>query len=295
MTQRVAALAKINLALHVGALRPDGYHPVDTLCVFAPGGDTLEIVGPAEAFSLEVIGPEGRGLDTGVSNLILRAAQLLVERTPFQPVRFRLTKQVPVASGIGGGTSNGAAALWLLNRSAGRPLSDEGLMRCAEGLGADGPVCLAPLLSAGSYRAEGIGHAVRPGPVLPPLWVCLANPGDAVPTGTVFRRFDAGVLPSPLFLPAMPPRMQLSDVVRFMEASRNDLAGPARSICPAIADLENRMEAAPGCLAARMSGSGATVFGLFASQGAAKRAARRLQPVTSWAISAPLVSGSDRP
>lgn len=290
MTHRVAALAKINLALHVGALRADGYHPVDTLCVFAPAGDVLEVAAPTEAFSLEVTGPEAISLETGADNLILRAARLLAAQTSLKPVRFRLSKYVPVASGIGGGTSNGAAALWLLNQSAANPLSGRGLMDCARGLGADGPVCLAPYISGGTYRARGIGHEVSSGPALPPLWICLANPGEAVPTGSVFRRFDAGTVPSPLSLPSLPPRMSVGDVVRFMEKSRNDLAGPARVICPAIADLEALMGDVPGCLAARMSGSGATVFGLFASRMAAETAARRLQPLSRWAISAPLIS-----
>ncbi|RFB04326.1 4-(cytidine 5'-diphospho)-2-C-methyl-D-erythritol kinase [Parvularcula marina] len=285
----IQSLAKINLALHVGGVRPDGYHPVDTLCVFASAGDVLSIEEETDEFSLIIDGEEGAGLSPSTDNLVLRAARAFAVAADIRPVRFRLTKNVPVASGIGGGTSNGAAALALLNQRASVPLSVPGLMALSQGLGADGPVCLAPyIMSADSFRARGIGFAVTNGPSLPPLHIALANPRQAVPTGTVFRAFDKAAAPSPFELPETARLASSGDVASFLSGTRNDLAPPARVICPAIAALEAEMSAQPGCLGARMSGSGATVFGLYASASAATRAARRFVAEGHWAVSSPL-------
>ena len=291
---RLKALAKINLALHVGPLRQDGYHPVETLCVFMPAGDGLEVSSPASDFALEITGPEGRGLKASPGNLVLRAAELLARETDVPPCRLRLEKQVPVASGIGGGTSNGAATLYLLNSSSPAPLPPARLMDLSRRLGADGPVCLAPyLFRAESFRAQGIGHEISPGPSLPPVWMCLANPRRAVPTGEVFRRFDNAPAPVPFSL-SRPSRLSDYDsVAAFMTWSRNDLAPAAETLCPEITALVTRMAGRPGCLAARMSGSGATVFGLFTSAAAARRAARACVAEGNWAVSGRLHRGGE--
>lgn len=283
------ALAKINLALHVGPLQPDGYHPVDTLCVFAPAGDRLAITGPASDFSLTIVGNQGTMLSAEPDNLILRAARLYQHANPISPVQFHLEKHVPVASGIGGGTSNGVVALILLNQLAELPLPADKLLSLSEHLGADGPVCLAPhVYGHDSFRARGIGFEVTAGPGLPPLWICLANPLEIVPTGPVFKRFDATPPPMPFDL-SVPARLtSLIELQSFIASSRNDLAAPAEEICSAITNVHEQLSDQPGCIAARMSGSGATVFGLFSSPNAARRAAQSLKAKGHWAVSAPL-------
>lgn len=287
-------LAKINLALHVGGVRADGYHPVDTLCVYAEAGDVLTVGEPAETFSLTISGAESEGLQAGPGNLILRAAEAFAGEAAVSPLHFHLEKNVPVASGIGGGTSNGAAALILLNQRAEVPLSTARLMKLSEGLGADGPACLMPYLArVDSVRAQGIGFNVSEGPVLPPLHVVLVNPREAVPTGGVFRAFDESPVPEPFDLPETFFLRSTGRLAEYLKRTRNDLAPPARAFSPAIAELEGRLAARPGCLFSRMSGSGATVFGVFTSAEAARRSANVLQADGNWAVDAPLHRGGE--
>lgn len=295
MDQRgIAAPAKVNLALHVGAVQSDGYHPIDSLCVFLDAGDRLSLTGPADRFTLSVDGPFGGDLAglPPAQNLILKAAALMAHATGTPPVGFHLHKAVPAASGIGGGTSNGAAAMVLLNNMAPRPLSDRALCQLALGLGADGPVCLAGLLprrQGGTplWRAQGIGERVSPGPVAPPLYLCLANPGIAVPTGAVFARFDASLSPGNLEIDLGPRWHRGQEGDDFVHRHRNDLRAPAVHLVPQIGVVEAAMAARPGCGAARMSGSGATVFGLFADAQAARRAQAWFAGRGDWAVAGP--------
>jgi 4-diphosphocytidyl-2-C-methyl-D-erythritol kinase len=284
---------KINLALHVGPVRADGYHPVDTLCVFMDGHDRLTFRPDATGrFTLEVTGPFADRLGpAGADNLVLRAARPFAARRPAGGT-FDLFKAVPPASGLGGGTGNGAAALHLLNRAQDDPLPEAVLLDMARGLGADGAVCMAHWLHRDRVlRARGIGEHVTRGPRLGPAWLCVANPLVPVPTGAVFAAFDRSDAPGPLAIPARGPGEPLE---MWLATTRNDLAPPARQLVRAIADLEHCMAGQPGCRLARMSGSGASVFGLFSSHRAAERAERRLRSRGNWAISGAVLRGAGR-
>jgi 4-diphosphocytidyl-2-C-methyl-D-erythritol kinase len=280
----ILAPVKINLALHVGPPLPSGYHPVDTLCVFPGFGDVigydpdgdpgLDLGGP---FASELAGSDHR------SNLIWRAFTLL----DIAPVgRFFLSKETPVASGIGAGTSDGVAAMLLLNDVLDLGFRPDQLLRRSLGLGADGPVCMAGQLHAGGLlRARGIGERTEHLRRIEPEAIVLANPRIAVPTGEVFRRFDAAV-PGPLT--STKTRGSLSELVG---SNGNDLQRPAKHLAPQIAELLAAMRAEPGCGAAAMSGSGATCFALHASNTSAERARNRIRARGFWAESAQLLAG----
>ena len=252
------APAKGNLTLHVTGRRADGYHLLDSLVVFPHIGDRLAVT-PAAALSLVVEGPFAAGLAADGANLVLRAARLLA---PDRGAALRLEKRLPLAAGIGGGSADAAAALRLLSRHWGVAMPPTDALLA---LGADLPVCLA----ARSARMTGIGEAVAP-VALPPGWLVLCNPGVPVATGGVFaglaRAENAPMGP-------VPPLADAAALAAFLAAGRNDLEAPARALAPAIGAVLAALAAAPGCLLARMSGSGATCFGLFAGEAAARRAA----------------------
>ena len=263
---RVEAPAKLNLYLHVTGRRPDGYHELDSLVTFAALADTLEIA-PADAFALTVSGPFAPALDDG-ENLAAQAALALAERLGRPAsVRIALRKRIPVAAGLGGGSADAAAVLrglarlWRLGAEHAEVLRETAL-----GLGADVPVCLDSRASC----MAGIGEALSASPPLPPCAVLLVNPGVPVPTGPVFaaRRgpFSAAqrFRESPRDAPAL---------ARMLDTRRNDLEQPACEQVPEIALVLGRLSRAPGCLLARMSGSGGTCFGLFGGEDAAAAAA----------------------
>jgi len=263
------ASAKINLFLHIGAKRPDGFHPVQSLAVFTDMGDALEIEA-ADALSLTVDGPFARGLDGEGDNLVLRAARALGGGG----AKLALTKNLPVASGIGGGSADAAAALRGLAR-----LWDKsaGLAAIGAGLGSDIPVCIA---SAPSFM-EGRGEILRAVETLPRIAMLLVNPGVAMPTRDVFAALkDRSGVETPL------PRGRFSDtadLLRFLETTRNDLEAPAKALQPVIAEVLAAIAALPGALFTRMSGSGATCFGLFADDDCCRRAAEILrQAAPGW-------------
>lgn len=276
---RALAPAKINLALHVVGRRPDGYHSLDSLVVFAAFGDMIEAVAaPPVATPLAIEGPFAAGLAAGSDNLVLRAAMIFAAHYPGAAIPpLRLEKNLPLASGIGGGSADGAATLRLLAALNG--IRDEsGLAACAMKLGADGPMCLA----SRPLRARGIGEALTAWEGLPPFHMVLANPGIGVSTPAVFRRLERP--DNPPLPDALPVFRDAAALAAFLEAeTRNDLAGPARLEAPVIAAVEDRLVASPGCLFARMSGSGATVFGLFPDSESARRAAATLaEQHASW-------------
>lgn len=290
--------AKVNLALHVGAVQPDGYHPVDTICAFVDAGDRLSFrpSKPGDPYTLEVLGPWRRHLggEALQNNLVLRAARAFRASVNARGADapgggFSLYKAVPPASGVGGGTSNGAAALKLLNDASSTPLDANALLKLSEKLGADGPVCTAWHLGQGPLiRARGIGEVISQGPAVAPFALCLANPGHGVPTGAVFKAFDNEPTPTPLTVPqATHPLPTLLTFASQVIGWRNDLACAARRRVPAIEALEDEMRGVPGCLVSRMSGSGATVFGLFSSIHGAERAARRLRGAGLWSVAGP--------
>lgn len=268
-TVSVLAPAKVNLCLHVTGRREDGYHEIDSLVAFAEVGDRLS-VRPDSALSLALEGPEASGVPGGMDNLALRAASLAAEG---QGAAIRLRKLLPAASGIGGGSSDAAAtyrAISMLRRNAEAPFVHDRALperqtRDLLAIGADVPMCLVPR----PWRARGIGDRLEPVD-LPPLPAVLANPRVAVPTAEVFRALDeARNAPLPERLPAF---AGVAATVDFLASCRNDLQPPAIELAPVIAEVLAALEDLPGCRLARMSGSGATCFGLFEEEGAARAA-----------------------
>jgi len=265
------APAKVNLFLHVLGRRADSYHLLDSLVVFADVGDELRAA-QAEGLSLCLEGPFAAGLTRGPDNLVLRAARSLAAEAGIAPRgRLTLRKNLPVASGIGGGSADAAAALRLLCRLWCVAPDAGVLARLAQGLGADVPVCLAGRAS----RMGGIGERLEPAPALPACGIALVNPGVAVATADVFRA-RRGAFSPPAELPARWPDAAV--MAADLAKQRNDLEQPAMALQPVIAAVLAALAATPGCLLARMSGSGATCFGLYASADAAARAAAWLQP-----------------
>jgi 4-diphosphocytidyl-2-C-methyl-D-erythritol kinase len=305
---RAVAPAKVNLYLHVTGRRPDGYHLLDSLAVFPAVGDVLRAA-PAEGLSLTVSGPFGAGLADAADNLVLRAARALAATLPGRAVgaRLELDKHLPVASGIGGGSADAAAALRLLARLWGvetavpelavpelavpelavpelavpelavpeLAVPELALPELGLTLGADVPVCLASVPA----RMAGIGELLGPAPALPACGMVLVNPGVAVATPAVFRARE-GDFSAPAVLPAGwdDAAAMAADLARL----HNDLQPPAIGLCPVIADVLAALAAISGCLLARMSGSGATCFGLFADAAAAEAAARALARPGWW-------------
>lgn len=266
------APAKINLSLHVTGQRGDGLHLLDSLVAFADVGDLLTAE-PARAASLCVVGPMAAGVPVDGRNLILKAAEWMGEKAA-----FTLEKHLPAAAGIGGGSSDAAAALRLLSDLSGRPVPPG-----SEALGADVPVCITPC----STRMRGTGEMLAP-VMLPALPAVLVNPGVEVPTGAVFSALtgkDNAAMPDSL--------PQLPDVVRAAEwlaAQRNDLQAPAITLAPVIGDVLAALKAQPRLCLARMSGSGATCFGLFETQAAAMAAAARIRAASPawWVVATKL-------
>jgi 4-diphosphocytidyl-2-C-methyl-D-erythritol kinase len=260
------APAKVNLCLHVTGRRLDGYHLLDSLVVFADVADRV-FAAPARGLSLVVAGPEGSGLQAEPDNLVLRAARAM----GIEDAALVLDKHLPVASGIGGGSADAAAALRALARLTGLPLpSGQDVLH----LGADVPVCFESRPS----RMAGIGEQVTPLPPLPPMACLLVNPRLPVPTPRVFAALASRENPA---LPELPSRV-LADARTFADwlsaQSRNDLVAPAREVAPILADVQAALEGTADCLLARMSGSGGTHFGLYANLQAAQSAADALRP-----------------
>jgi 4-diphosphocytidyl-2-C-methyl-D-erythritol kinase len=280
-----SAPAKINLCLHITGRRDDGYHLLDSLVVFAGVGDRVTIR-PGKDLTLELVGPEAGGLSAEADNLVLRSARAMGVRQ----ATFQLWKALPVASGIGGGSADAAAALRAISRMSGRPLPAAADLLA---LGADVPVCLG----GQPVRMAGIGEDLTPLPPLPALWLVLANPRVPVPTPQVFaalaRRDNQ---PVPVL-----PVSGLSSAPAFAEwlarETRNDLVAAAATVAPGLATVQRALEDLPGCMLARMSGSGATHFGLFASEAPARAAARSLAAAWPgwWVSPAPVLRGVGGP
>jgi len=263
-----AAPAKINLALHVTGRRADGYHLLDSLVAFTAFGDRIGVEA-ATSDTFFVSGPYASQTPADGSNLAMGARDLLRTLYPDAtklPVNIVLDKQLPVASGIGGGSSDAAAALKALVAHWG--IEDEGWKKKALELGADLPMCLAarPLI------ARGIGEELEPLRDFPALQILLVNPGAAVPTPQVFARLERR---DNTPLPPLPPVMSPKALLHWLETTRNDLEAPARDVAPAIGEALSALRGSNAMLA-RMSGSGATCFGLFADAASAQDAAARI-------------------
>jgi len=279
------APAKVNLNLHVLGRRLDGYHELESLVAFAGTGDTLALA-PGPELRLEVTGPKASLAGEGGDNLVLRAARNLAERVgSLKQGRFHLVKRLPVAAGIGGGSADAAAALRLLARLNGLALDHPAVTDAARNTGADVPVCLVPR----ARMMTGVGETVGPPLKLPRLFAVLINPGIPVATPAVFKAL--GLSPGETVCsPACPPverSLEEGPLIERLAAGRNDLEAPACRLAPQITDALEALREAPGLRLARMSGSGATVFGLFATCTAAATAARtigRAQP--GWWVKA---------
>jgi 4-diphosphocytidyl-2-C-methyl-D-erythritol kinase len=253
----VAAPAKLNLCLHVGDRRADGYHDLESLVVFASVGDVIALEA-SDDFSLSVDGAFAGALDCGEDNLVSRAARLLAANIQIdRGARIHLTKNLPVASGIGGGSADAAAVLRGLVRLWSLDIPPGMLLELATSLGADVPVCVG---SAPAWM-EGKGERITPLPAFPPMYLLLVNPGIAVPTGQVFaalskRRGLGFACPETAFT-------DTDALLGFLRTTTNDLEEPARALAPEIAEVLAELAEFPGALLARMSGSGATCFGIF--------------------------------
>ncbi len=285
MTFRAEARAKVNLYLHVVGRRDDGYHLLDSLIAFAEVGDTLE-AGPADGFRLTVEGPTAGLLPAAEENIVERAARLLAGRTGRRPdAALTLTKRLPVAAGIGGGSADAAAALGVLARLWGADLPRDELFALALRLGADVPVCLA----GRATQLTGIGEGVEPAVALPPAWLVLVNPMQPCPTPAVFKS-RRGPFSDPAPLTQAPA--DAGALAAALAERRNDLADAAIAVVPAIGEALAQLAARPGCLLARMSGSGATCFGLFAAEVEARVAAQALQAANpAWWTAAAALAG----
>jgi 4-diphosphocytidyl-2-C-methyl-D-erythritol kinase len=260
------ASAKVNLFLHVGARRADGFHSLQSLAVFTGAGDELRAE-PAAALSLAIEGPFAKGLAAENDNLVLRAARALAAQAgTLAGAALTLEKHLPVASGIGGGSADAAAALRALKLLWRLKITDAALLEIAATLGSDVPVCLP---SVCAYM-EGRGEILTPVAV-PGLPILLVNPGVAVPTREVFAALEQRsgadmVLPRGGFIDA-------DALLAFLAVTRNDLEAPALVLQPLIGTVLEALAALPGARLARMSGSGATCFALFADEEACARGA----------------------
>jgi 4-diphosphocytidyl-2-C-methyl-D-erythritol kinase len=268
------ARAKVNLYLRITGRRPDGYHTLDSLAVFADAKDIVT-AGHGDALTLDVTGREGVGLSDGDDNLVLRAARALAAATGRAPkAAITLTKLLPVASGIGGGSADAAAALRVLDALWETRLGTARLEAIAATLGADVPVCLA----SRPTRMQGIGEVLGPAPALPQAGLLLANPRIALPTPQVFAARRGG-FSAPVEMP--PGFDDAAALAGWLRPLGNDLQDAALTLCAAIAEVLSAIAAQPGCLLARMSGSGATCFGIFATPAGAAAAAKAL-PAAWW-------------
>lgn len=284
------APAKINLALAVTGLRPDGYHLIDTIAVFADIGDTIDAE-PADTLLLAVEGPFAAGLADTTANLVLKAARALrsaaeTDGLAVPGARLRLTKRLPVASGIGGGSADAAATLRALNRLWDLNWDAARLAALGATIGADVPMCMygRPL------RARGIGERVELLADFPALHLVLVNPGVGVSTAEVFTHL-AGKTSEPL--PELPRPCGTDDVVGLLETTANALEAPAATVAPIMAEVLAALRASPGCRLARMSGSGATCFGIFPQAGIARSAAAGLAGNRSgWWVEPTVTRGS---
>jgi 4-diphosphocytidyl-2-C-methyl-D-erythritol kinase len=278
------APAKVNVALRLTDRRPDGYHELDSFVVFTAWADRLSFT-PDRRLALEVSGPFAAALGNPSDNLVLRAARRLAEHAGCPPhVRIALDKRIPVAAGLGGGSADAAATLRGLSRLWRLGLQHADLLPFALELGADVPVCLR----SAPARIGGIGERIEP-IELPVLDLVLANPNQAVSTAQVFA--GVGAI-TPALRPEEPVPAVHADLLAWLRARGNDLEAPARRIAPVIGEVLAALGAQPGCRLARMSGSGATCFGVFDHEQAAARAARAMrQAQPSWWV----ISTATRP
>lgn len=285
----ICAPAKLNLFLHVGDRRADGYHALQSLVAFAGVGDVLELA-PASEVTLNVTGPFAAQIPRGGGNLILKAARALSERFADVPLgaSIALEKNLPVAAGLGGGSADAAAALRALNMLWTLQRSEDELVELARTLGSDVPACV---LSRPCWM-EGRGEQVSSTCSLPPLEMILVNPGILLPTEGVFAALNARTGTS-----AMQPPVRIEtlwDLVAYLGDAGNDLEAPATTLQPIIDKVLEALHHEPACVFAQMSGSGATCFGLFDGAEFARGAAERIAlDHPAWWVRATRIAAPD--
>lgn len=268
------APAKINLTLHILGRRADGWHELESLVVFTRSGDTLTLE-PGSALGLVVVGPTAGASGSTEDNLVMRAARALAARiTDLRLGAFTLTKRLPVAAGIGGGSSDAAAALRLLARANGIAIDDPRVIAAATATGADIPVCLAST----ARMMRGVGDELGPPLALPPLPALVVNPGVPLETKSVFARMglEPGWRSGASKHAELKGGVSSDDVLAALKRGRNDMEDAACVLAPIVSDVLAVLGAARGCRLARMSGSGATCVGLFADCRAVSRARRAI-------------------
>jgi 4-diphosphocytidyl-2-C-methyl-D-erythritol kinase len=265
----LTAFAKLNLTLHVTGQRDDGYHLLDSLVCFAAIGDRVQMSsGP---LSLSIDGPFATGLQADDDNLCLRAARLTGG-----DAAIRLTKNLPVASGIGGGSADAAAVL------RGMAQMGHAMADAPEQLGADVPVCIGSVTA----RMQGVGEQITPLHALPPLHLVLVNPRVAVSTPQIFKAMTRRNNPP---MPDIPVFADTAALIAWLRTTRNDLQAPAMAIAPVIADVLTALDGL-GAGFSRMSGSGATCFGMFDNADSAASVAAALSHKGWWAVATELAS-----
>lgn len=268
---RVFAPAKINLYLHVTSKRPDGYHCLESLVAFTDVGDEITIA-LAGSFSFAVSGPFAKNTPQDETNLAVQAAKAISAHLgqPLDRLSITLTKNLPVASGIGGGSSDAAATIHALLQCWGYNSDEvEGMPALLEKLGADVPMCFY----GKAARVTGIGETLAPYKLPQSLSVVLVNPGIAVPTAQIFRALDSQCFSKPEYFDE---QAFYGDFIQNLHRSRNDLYAAAKNIAPDITNVMPALQAQKGCDLARMSGSGATCFGLFKTPDLAEQAANSI-------------------
>jgi 4-diphosphocytidyl-2-C-methyl-D-erythritol kinase len=267
------APAKVNLTLRVLRRRDDGYHELESLVVFADFGDRLSFSRGGK-LALTVSGPSAAQAGEGDDNLVLKAARALAAHRPGTVLgAFDLDKRLPVAAGLGGGSADAAAALRLLAQANGLAGDDPKLYAAARATGADVPVCLDPR----PRIMRGIGEVLSSPLSLPPLPAVLVNPGVALATKAVFAGWrPAAVQGIAVDIDAVAKLTDADALLQFLDPQTNDLEAPAIVLRPVVAEVLTALRGLPGCKLARMSGSGATCFGLFTAAEAASKASEIL-------------------
>jgi 4-diphosphocytidyl-2-C-methyl-D-erythritol kinase len=274
----IEAPAKINLYLHVVGRRSNGYHELESLIAFTDEFDVLTLEASDE-LTLEIVGTFAERLPASGDNLVLRAARALGEAVGVDPVaRIKLRKELPVAAGLGSGSADAAATLRGLAQLWDIDTSKVDLKKVGFGLGTDIPACLV----SDTVHVAGVGENLEPGPALPDAGIVLVNPGVTLSTPSVFQARRGGFSPN---LPMMESPANLGVLVSELEDRSNDLTEPALRLAPVIREVLVALEAMPGCRLARLSGSGATCFGLFDDPAAAEAAAADLK-VDGWWVRA---------
>lgn len=283
--QAELARAKVNLFLHVVGLTHEGYHLLQMLVVFPRIGDVVSAE-PATGLSLSIDGPFGDGLGTGADNLTLAAAAALSDRMGGGlGAALHLQKNLPIASGVGGGSADAGAALRLLARMW-PDAPHDALADIAFSLGADAPMCLTQTPAL----AGGLGERLSPAPPFPRFWMVLVNPMTQLSTAEVFGSLHRKSNPAG----AKPPArfVDLAHLTSWLSTHRNDLEAPARKLRPEIGRVLSALSWDRECLFARMSGSGATCFGIYATEALALTTADRLRiSEPGWWVAAAEVEG----